>query len=247
MAKQAKVKQTDWTKQGKSIADTSVPLYKEALKMQGDYLSNPQQYLDDYLNKYWSNNANQSDFLRQYNRAMSNTTANNYAATTGGYTSAGQRAYDDQQRYQNDLASRLQTQGIQGASNLVGDWYNRLNTGLGNYNTAYGLGENYSKIDQYNDLINQERNNWIGSALNGAGNALMSSNNPWAQAIGGTMVGASGIVGTDTSNAKSWITGSNKSAGAGGSSGVDPNSTWAQGVGGLMNTDWSKMFGGFKK
>lgn len=217
MAKQAKKKQTDWTKQGKSIADTSVPLYKDALNLQADYLSNPTQYLDEYLNKYWSNNANQSDFLRQYNRAMSNTTANNYAATTGGYTSAGQRAYDDQQRYQNDLASRLQTQGVNQAGNLVNQWYGNLNTGIGNYRNAYALGQPYSDIDQYN-YIAKQGNSWtnqIGSALPAVGAAVGSIFSPVGSALGSALGSAiGGAISTDTSSALNSI---GSSAGGSGS------------------------------
>lgn len=243
MAKQAKKKQTDWTKQGKSIADTSVPLYKDALNLQADYLSNPTQYLDEYLNKYWSNNADQSDFLREYDRRMSNATANNYAATTGGYTSSGQRAYDDTQRYMNDRAARLQTQGVNQAGNLVNQWYGNLNTGLGNYRSAYALGQPYSDIDQYNYIVGQGNGvqNQIAGLASGAGKVLSTIPTPWTQAIGAGLQAAGNLGSIDTSTALG------QSGGGSGSSWTDIASSVGLGLNTmnkLGNPTLKEYFGG---
>ena len=96
MAKQAKIKQTDWTKGGRDISNTAVPLYKQNLVRLDERLTSPMQYINQYLDQYYGTNAIQNqDFLRMYNRAMNERTGANYAATGGGYTSSGQRAYDD--------------------------------------------------------------------------------------------------------------------------------------------------------
>lgn len=242
MAKKAKIAQTDWTRGGRDISNTAIPLYQQALELQGEHLADPQKRLNQYIQDYYTNTADQNDFVNAYRRAMANTTGSNVAATSGGYTSSGQRAYDDTQRYYNDLASRLQQQGVTGASNLVNNWYNQLNAGLGNYQNAYNLGQNYSKIEQYNDLVDQSRNNWIGSALGGIGSALMSSGNPWGMAIGGVMTGASGLVGTDTSDAINAL--GMGSGGSGANTGINTTTAFGSGANSLLNTDWKSLFGG---
>lgn len=222
MAKMAKQKQTDYSKGGHAISQTSIPLYQNALNRADDYLSDPTQYIDQYLNKYWSNNnANQSDFLRNYNRAMSGTTANNYAATQGGYSSAGKRAYNDQQYYQNDLAARLQTQGVNDAANLAQNWYTNNLNAMDKYNAAYGLGKTYHDIDQYNYIRGQ--NNSFGNQALGIGGQLASSAGqvlssiptPITQGIGAGLQGLGAVASSQTIDPNSALA----AAGLGGTSG----------------------------
>lgn len=171
MAKMAKQKQTDYTKGGKLISDTSIPLYVNNLGRIDEYLSDPQARMNKYLTDYYDNTAAQSDFLRNYQRAMSGQTGLNYSATTGGYTSEGQRAYEDQQRYQNDLAARLRDQGVTSAYNMAsGDFGNMLSANNAYYN-AYGLGKPYSDVEQYNYLAKQ--NNSFGSQAAGIGGGVL--------------------------------------------------------------------------
>lgn len=233
MAKMAKQKQTDYSRGGHDISQTAIPLYQNALNRADDYLSDPTQYIDTYLNKYWSNNnANQSDFLRNYNRAMAGTTANNYAATQGGYSSAGKRAYNDQQYYQNDLASRLQTQGVNNAAQLAQNWYNSVLNAMPQYNAAYGLGKTYHDIDQYNYIAKQ--NNSFGNQLASnagaigtiAGAALAPFTGGASLAIGSALgKGLQGALSVDPSSALS-------AAGLGSSSG---------GSAGTGNNQWSNL------
>lgn len=193
MAKMAKMKQTDWNKQGKELADTAVPYYKSNLTRMNDYLDDPQERMDSYLNKYWTNNSDQSDFLRNYNRAMGESTANNYNATSGGFSSANQRNYEDLQRYQNDLASRLNTQGISQAYNMANQDYNNMLSANNAYGNAYNLGKAYSDVDQYNyirkqnnSLLNQAAQ-WygqLGSALGASGNPILAAAGAGMQAYG---------------------------------------------------------------
>lgn len=171
MAKMAKQKQTDYTRGGKLISDTSIPLYVSNLGRMDEYLSDPQKRMNKYLTDYYDNTAAQSDFLRNYQRAMSGQTGLNYSATTGGYTSEGQRAYEDQQRYQNDLAARLRDQGVTSAYNMAaGDFGNMLEANKA-YANAYGLGRPYSDVEQYNYLAKQ--NNSFGSQAAGIGGGLL--------------------------------------------------------------------------
>lgn len=173
MAKMAKQKQTDYTRGGKLISDTSIPLYASNLGRMDEYLSDPQKRMNKYLTDYYDNTAAQSDFLRNYQRAMSGQTGLNYSATTGGYTSEGQRAYEDQQRYQNDLAARLRDQGVTSAYNMAsGDFGNMLSANNAYYN-AYGLGKPYSDVEQYNYIAKQ--NNSFGNQLASVGGGLLSS------------------------------------------------------------------------
>ena len=173
MSKMAKQKQTDYTKGGKLISDTSIPLYANNLGRIDEYLSDPQARMNKYLTDYYDNTAAQSDFLRNYQRAMSDQTGRNYSATTGGFSSIGQRAYDDQQRYQNDLAARLRDQGVASAYNMAaGDFGNMLEANKSYYN-AYGLGKPYSDVEQYNYIAKQ--NNSFGNQLASVGGGLLSS------------------------------------------------------------------------
>lgn len=205
MAKQAKLKQTDWTTGGRDISNTAIPMYQENLGRVNQYLSDPTAEIDRYLDKYYTNTSNESDFLRNYNRAMSAQTGRNYNATQGGFSSLNQQNYDDLQRYQNDLASRLRDYGVGTSAGLAQSYYNNLLQGNQAFQNAYNLGANYSKIDQYNDLVDQSRNNWIGNVMSSLGDAGIASGNPWGMAIGGALKVGSGFVGKDTSQAMSAL------------------------------------------
>lgn len=241
MAKMAKLKQTDYSKGGHDISQTAIPLYQNALNRADDYLSDPTQYIDTYLKKYWSNNnATQSDFLRNYNRAMAGTTANNYAATQGGYSSAGKRAYNDQQYYQNDLASRLQTQGVNNAAQLAQNWFNSNLNAMPQYYNAYGLGKTYADIDQYNNIRHQNNsfgNQFLdvgGQLSTSAGQVLSSIPNPWTQGIGAALQTQGTIMSSQAIDPNSALRAAGIGGSSGGTQGADGNqwSNLATSVGG---------------
>lgn len=207
----AKKIQTDYTRGGRDISNTAIPLYQDTLRAMGDYNNNTQGYIDSYLDKYYgADTARNNDFLRNYNRAMSNRTASNYSATGGGYSSAGQRAYDDSQRYYNDLASRMYDQGVSTSAQMAQNYYNNLLNGAGIYHNAYGLGKDYSDIQQYNNGVKQN-NSWtnqLGQNMGTIGGAIGSIWGPVGgmigqaagNAIGGAMtVDTSGITGAGSS------------------------------------------------
>ena len=209
MAKQAKRKQTDYTKGGRDISNTAIPIYQDTLEQIGDY--NRDQgigTINNYLDTYWGNNAiQQSDFLRDYNRAISGLTNNNYSSTNGGYTSTGQKSYDDQQRYYNDLAARMQSQGLNYASTMANNYYQGLLNGSDRLNAAYRLGKEYSDIDQYNDLVDQSNSNWLSNAMTSVGQGLALIPNPVTQGIGAALGAAGNFINVDTSGAMASLYG----------------------------------------
>lgn len=249
MAKQAKDTQTGWTRQGKRIADVASPLYEKNLLRMDDYLSDPTAAMQMYLDKYYNPNtsAQYSDFLRNYNRAMANTTANNYSATNGGYTSSGQRAYDDAQRYQNDLASRLQDYGVANAYQMAaGDYGNMLNANNA-YHNAYGLGKAYSDIERYNNMVNQANGagNIAGNLMGGVGKVFSSIPLGWTQAAGAGLQGAGGLMSVDTSNLAAKLgAGSAQGAGSGTAGGLfgDTFANLGQGLVATANNPNSQLY-----
>ena len=201
MAKEAKIKQTDWTKGGRDISNKAIPYYQEGLDQLHDYTKNVQNRLDPYIEKYINpaNAVEQSDFMRNYQRAMGQQTAQNYAATGGGYSSANQLGYDDLQRYYNDYASRLYNQGLTAADQLANNEYDIIQGSLGAYGNAYKLGENYSNIDQYNDMVDQANSNVWTDWMNTLGNVGLASGNIYAMAAGAALKGVGKAFGKDFS------------------------------------------------
>ena len=220
MSKKPKKKQTEWNKQGKEIADTAVPYYQKNLTRMDNYLNDPTKSIDNYLNKYYDNSVEQSDFIRNYNKAMSELTGRNYNATGGGYDSSNQRMYDDQQRYMNDLAARLRDKGITSSADMAYRDYTNMLLGNDAYRNAYGLGKNYSDVDQYNYLRKQY--NSFGNQLMGSmgtiGSAIGSIWGPMGSMIGGAAGNAiGGTFGLDDSAFNTLAGGTDSSRGTGSS------------------------------
>lgn len=244
MAKEAKIKQTDWTTGGRDISNTAIPLYQEGLGQLGDYMNNVQNRLDPYLENYidLAQASQKNDLMRSFYDATSKTTANNYNAMNGGYSSANQGNYDDVQRYYNDLASRLYTQGLEAANTMANNEYNMLTGALNSYHNAYNLGERYSAIDQYNDMVDQANSNMWTGIVNTLGDIGMSIPNPWAQAIG------AGLKTVGTAFGKDFSAMDNLRAAATGVTGGQYQGDNYSNYGGSMSNllgglDWSK-FGG---
>lgn len=253
MAKQAKIPQTDYTTGGRDISNTAIPYYKKGVTQLGNYMENVQNRMDPYLEKYvnLANAAENSDFIRNYQRAMGQQTAQNYSATGGGYSSANQLGYDDLQRYYNDYASRLYAQGLNQANNMASQEYNMLTGALGAYGNAYSLGKEYSDNEQYNKLVDEANSNWWSNLLTSAGDSIgsisMQSKNPWVMAIGGSIGGTMGTAGRMTgSNAgelASSLRGNNTSSSSGLNSQQYQNTMANMDTGiasGLNQFDWFK-------
>lgn len=241
--KHAKKKQTDYNIGGKAISDTAIPLYQKNLTRMDEYLSDPTARQDMYLDKYYgADNVDQSDFLRNYKRAMGQTTANNYSATAGGYSSSGQRAYDDNQRYWNDYASRLRNQGVTNSYNMANQDYQNMVGANSSYQNAYSLGKAYSDIDQYNDMVNQANSRWYTGLMDTLGDAGLSSGNPWGMAIGAALKGGAAALGTDAADQLSAMngTGSTSQGSREASSSSDLGGAFQQGWTGIntLVNDW---------
>ena len=243
--KHAKKKQTDYNIGGKAISDTAIPLYQKNLTRMDDYLSDPTARQDMYFGKYFNaDNVDQSDFLRNYKRAMGQTTANNYSATSGGYSSSGQRAYDDNQRYWNDEAARLRNRGITSSYNMANQDYQNMVGANSSYLNAYGLGKAYSDVDQYNDAVNKANNNWYSGVMSSVGKGLQAIPNPWTQAIGAGLSAAGSLTNNGAEDLLNSMNSSGSAAGnvrsgEGGSSdelGGAFQKGW-EGIGTLIN-DW---------
>lgn len=242
MAKQPKKKQTDYTIGGRDISNTAIPLYQKNLTRMDTYLEDPTAAQDKYLNKYYTNTPTQYDFLRDYNQQMAKLTANNYAATTGGYASQNQQNYDQQQRNYNDAAARLWNAGVTSAYNMSNqDFQNMLNANT-SYNQAYQLGKAYSDVDQYNDMVDQVNSNWWAPVLSSAGSVISKIPHPATMAIGGAMQGAGDLF-TVNAPVQSYATGTN-TAGAFQNTGAGMNNAMGNIFGGLLRTqagqDWLK-------
>lgn len=224
--KKAEIPQTEWTRAGMDISRTATPLYKNTLNQLGDYTANVQNRLDPYLNKYvdLAQASQTSDFLRDYQRTMSNLTGQNYNATHGGYSSVNQRNYDDRQRYYNDLQSRLYSQGIGLAADLANQEYNYLTGALGSFHNAYNLGQNYSNVDQYNQMVKDYNNNAWTQIATGVGNLAMMSGNPIAAGIGAGLSAAGNIFAKDYSAMDSLLGQSARGSNAGTTGGQYSNS-----------------------
>ena len=243
MAKQAKIPQTDWTRGGRDISNTAIPLYQENLTRMGDYLSNPQARMDDYLTKYYGSNAIQNqDFLRNYNRQISQQMGNNFAATGGGYTSSGERALMDRQRALNDLAARLNQYGVTSSYNMANQDFQNMRGANADYYNAYGLGQPYSQTEQYNSLVDQQNRNWFGNLLSGVGNAAMAVAPftgvaaPFVAGAGALASGAGAATSIDTRPAMAAIYGGNPAYFNTG------NNTFTNLANQIGQYDWGKIF-----
>lgn len=248
-AKQAKKTQTDYTIGGKAISDTAIPLYQQGLTQLSDWTLDPTQQVDTILNKYYSNTPQQSDFLRNYQRAMGNVTANNYAATHGGYSSSGDMARMDQQRNWNDLYSRLQDQGINRAFQMANANIGNLQNSIGLYDRAYGQGKEYSDVEQYNYLVDQ--NNSFGNQLAGiagsAGKVLSAIPGPVTQGIGAGLQIAGNLGSVDNSGALASIGAAGTPSSVGWNSMADSIGKGLAGTAALGGDNWvTALFGGKK-
>ena len=242
MGKQAKIPQTDYTIGGRDISNTAIPYYKKGVTQLGNYMENVQNRMDPYLEKYINpaKAAEYSDFQRNYQRAMGQQTAQNYAATGGGYSSANQLAYDDLQRYYNHYANDLYAQGLTAANQLANNEYDMLTGALRSYGNAYNLGKEYSQNEQYNKLVDEANKNWWSNLLTSAGDSIgsisMQSGNPMVMAIGGAIGGTMGTAGRMTGSNAGELASSLRGIGSGNSAGSGLNSQQYQNTMANMDT-----------
>ena len=229
-----KVKQTDYTKGGRDISNTAIPLYQNNLTRMDEYLADPMAAQDAYLNKYYNaNTAQNTDFRRAYQRDMAKMTANNYAATNGGYSSLGNRSYVDNQRNWNDAAARWYDQGVANSYKMASQDYDNMLYANKAYENAYKLGEDYSRIDQFNDQVDQANGQWWNSLMDAAGEAGMKSGNSYAMAIGAALKTGAGMTRKDMTLSSPYAS----SSGNAGASQQSSDTSQSAGMFGKQMTD----------
>lgn len=191
--KKEKIQKTQYETENQNLGRAAYPKIQPALDRVGDLTMNPDEYRKNLIDTYYNsdNSAQWSDAQRNIRRNLSNATANNYAATHGGYSSAGQKYYDDVTRAMNDYNSRLWDYGVNSANNM----YNSDLANTSNYyKTLLGthqLAEQGDAIDNYNELVDKQNKQWWANALNEIGSGVEAlAPGPW-KAIGtGMRVGA---------------------------------------------------------
>lgn len=199
--KKAKQVKTQYETENQTLGRDAYSKMAPALNRYSDLAMNPDEYRQKYLNEYYgADSAQNSDFLRNYRRQMSNATANNYAATHGGYSSAGNKYYNDVQRSQNDLASRLQDYGVQGANSLYNTDFANTQNYYGILKGTHDLAQAPDAIDAYNDQINKANKQWWTNALSSVGNVVEAAAPGWWKAIGTGMKLAGNAGSTDYSD-----------------------------------------------
>jgi hypothetical protein len=189
----------------------AIPYYQENLQRMNDYLG--KDYSDTISNYLqYSNESAMNDYLRAYQKAMSDMASNNYSATSGGYTSSGQQAVDDTQRYYNDLMSRLASSNLSNAVSMAQNEYSNIANAFNPYQQAYNQGANYSNIQQYNDQVDSYNKNRLWNNILGIGGSILGTGigaltgNPYGgfkigSAIGGNLGNMFSPVDTTTMDA----------------------------------------------
>lgn len=182
--KQKQVK-TQYETENQQLGRQAYPYIQPAMDRMNDLSMNPDKYRQDYINKYFGKDtAEWNDAMRNYQRIMGNTTANNYNATHGGYSSAGQKLYNDTQRNQNDLISRLNSAGVSGSQTLLNNDLTNTANLYNTLNNQHAMAKTGDAIDEYNKLVDKSNKNawtsWLND-LGAVGEALAPG--PW-KAIG---------------------------------------------------------------
>ncbi|MBP5596342.1 MAG: hypothetical protein J6Y02_13225 [Pseudobutyrivibrio sp.] len=187
--KKEPIKKTQYETENQEIGRSAYPKIQPTLDRIGDLTMNPDEYRQKMMNTYYDPNktASWSDLQRAINTNLSNATARNYNTMAGGYSSSGQKYYDQNTRAMNDLAARYYDNALSGANAL---YQNDLGNTQKYYGTLLGthdLAKAPDAIDSYNDLVKESNKQWWANALNelgAVGEALAPG--PW-KAIGTSM------------------------------------------------------------
>jgi len=184
--KKAKQPKTQYQTEQQALGRDAYGRITPALDRIESLTMNPDQYRQENINNYFNSGAQWNDAMRNYRRQMSQATANNYNATNGGYSSAGQRYYDDVQRAQNDYNARLYDAGVNTVNNMLSQDLGSANSYYNLLNNQHAYAAQPDAIDTANQLIDKANKNAWTSALNSAGD-VASLFGPWGKAIGGAM------------------------------------------------------------
>lgn len=177
---------TRYQKEQQQLGRAAYPLIEPQRQRIADLTNNADQYRQEGINNYFNSGAEWNDAMTNYRRQMANAAANNYNATHGGYSSAGQRVYDDYQKGLNDYNARLYNKGVNTIENMLS---NDRNAAQSYYQDLIGQ-HDYAKqpdaIDVSNQLIEDSNKNWWTNALQ-QGGTVASMFGPVGRVIGGAM------------------------------------------------------------
>lgn len=198
--KSAKTPKSQYQTETQSLGRYAYDKINPQLDRIGELTNNADDYRKSHINDYFNSSASWNDAMRNYRRQSAAATANNYAATGGGYSSAGQRLYDDMQRNLNDYNARLYDQGVNTVEGMLGvdraaaqNYYNTLVN-------QHAMAREGDLIDVQNQLVDKANKNGWTSLLNSAGD-VASLFGPWGKAIGAAMKVGSWAGSTNYNNA----------------------------------------------
>lgn len=231
--KKQKQAKTQYENENQDIGRNAYTQMQPALDRIGDLTMNPDDYRQKMINTYYNtdNSAQWSDAQRNALRTLSNATAHNYAATHGGYSSAGDRYYDDTQRAVNDYNARLWDRGVQSGNAMyqqdLGNTQNYYRTLLGTHDLAKAP----DAIDAYNQQLDEANKTWWTEPLAQVGNAVEQFAPGWWKAIGTGMKMGANAASKDYSDSLARLSGQ-----FGGTSDPTAFKSSATDFGGLMSS-----------
>lgn len=172
--KKQKQQTTQYERENQQIGRDAYQNIQPAVDRMNTLAMNPDEYRKNAINTYWNaeNSAQWSDAQRNMLRNLSNATAHNYAATGGGYSSAGNKYYDDVSRLMNDYNARLWDKGIEGSQNMLTQDYNLTTNDLENLRKLHAGAQTADAIDAYNKVIDQSNKTWYTEPLAQIGNVV---------------------------------------------------------------------------
>lgn len=183
--KQKQVK-TQYETENQQLGRNAYPQIQPTLDRIGDLAMNPDEYRQNQLNTYYNanNSAQWSDAQRNTLRTLANATANNYAATHGGYSSAGNKYYDDNVRAVNDYNARLWDTGVKSANDMLTQDTNLAQNYYKNLLNQHDMAAVPDAVDAYNDVIDKANGNSWTNIASTIGQGLSAIPNPYTKAIG---------------------------------------------------------------
>lgn len=203
LGKKQKATASQLERENQQLGRDAYTQMQPAIDRYGDLASNPDEYRQQMINTYYDPNksAQWSDAQRQMLRTLGNATARNYNATHGGYSSSGNRAYDDQVRAVNDYAARLWDAGVTGGNNLYQSDLGTARQYVDDLGNIHNLAAAADNIDAYNNLVDQSNKNRFSGILSNVGGVIGSIPTPLTRGIGAGLSLAGAATAKDYSDA----------------------------------------------
>lgn len=199
--KQAKTPKTQYQTEAQQLGRDAYGRITPTLNRVENLTMNPDDYRKEHINDLFNSGAQWNDAMRNYRRQMSAATANNYNATGGGYSSSGQRLYDDVQRGLNDYNARLYDTGVRTVEDLLSNDRSAANSYYKTLLNQHAMASQPDALDSYNQMLDKQNKNWWSNALGGIGNAVEQYAPGYFKLIGSAMKTGAYAGSTDYSNA----------------------------------------------